>query len=156
MRSRSWNAHRNGVNAPRSIDVVPSHTMCEMMAHFARDHAQHRAAWRDRDAHEPLGGEGEPDVVRHRRQVIRAVGERNDLVVVPVLPELLEAGVEVPKVGDHPDHGLTVQLDEDRKSTRLNSSHVRISYAVFCLKKKKKLSDIIFYLKKKKKQTNNN
>src|SRR5690554_7295083 len=27
---------------------------------------------------------------------------------------------------------------EDRKSTRLNSSHVRISYAVFCLKKKKR------------------
>src|SRR5436305_6992567 len=34
----------------------------------------------------------------------------------------------------------------DRKSTRLNSSHVRISYAVFCLKKKKK----------KKKTTRNN
>src|SRR3989442_8777755 len=31
----------------------------------------------------------------------------------------------------------------DRKSTRLNSSHVRISYAVFCLKKKKnKLNDL--------------
>src|SRR5256886_5226285 len=29
-------------------------------------------------------------------------------------------------------------LDEDRKSTRLNSSHSQISYAVFCLKKKKK------------------
>src|SRR5438067_7698372 len=29
----------------------------------------------------------------------------------------------------------------DRKSTRLNSSHVSISYAVFCLKKKKKKSD---------------
>src|SRR5207302_9866355 len=28
--------------------------------------------------------------------------------------------------------------DSDRKSTRLNSSHVKISYAVFCLKKKKK------------------
>src|SRR5690625_683805 len=28
----------------------------------------------------------------------------------------------------------------DRKSTRLNSSHVAISYAVFCLKKKKKLN----------------
>src|SRR3954452_25636669 len=28
---------------------------------------------------------------------------------------------------------------EDRKSTRLNSSHVRISYAVFCLKKKKNM-----------------
>src|SRR3989442_9731115 len=30
------------------------------------------------------------------------------------------------------------QIRPDRKSTRLNSSHVRISYAVFCLKKKKK------------------
>src|SRR5690349_23429711 len=29
--------------------------------------------------------------------------------------------------------------DGDRKSTRLNSSHVEISYAVFCLKKKKKI-----------------
>src|SRR3712207_8785050 len=28
--------------------------------------------------------------------------------------------------------------DQDRKSTRLNSSHANISYAVFCLKKKKK------------------
>src|SRR4051812_7930576 len=32
------------------------------------------------------------------------------------------------------DHRLAV---EDRKSTRLNSSHMSISYAVFCLKKKK-------------------
>src|SRR5256885_4683990 len=30
------------------------------------------------------------------------------------------------------------RLDQDRKSTRLNSSHLVISYAVFCLKKKKK------------------
>src|SRR5436305_12904426 len=34
---------------------------------------------------------------------------------------------------------LPVDPPTDRKSTRLNSSHVRISYAVFCLKKKKKL-----------------
>src|SRR2546427_13282443 len=32
------------------------------------------------------------------------------------------------------------QLLEDRKSTRLNSSHSQISYAVFCLKKKKELT----------------
>src|SRR5690349_23922035 len=31
----------------------------------------------------------------------------------------------------------------DRKSTRLNSSHVEISYAVFCLKKKKKKQKIV-------------
>src|SRR5690554_7351924 len=57
-------------------------------------------------------------------------------------------------VTDH-HYGLVVQASSaandgqviriDRKSTRLNSSHVRISYAVFCLKKKrkkKKISDI--------------
>src|SRR3712207_6971047 len=32
---------------------------------------------------------------------------------------------------------LLVRLRRDRKSTRLNSSHANISYAVFCLKKKK-------------------
>src|SRR3989442_11314432 len=32
---------------------------------------------------------------------------------------------------------LVAIVGRDRKSTRLNSSHVRISYAVFCLKKKK-------------------
>src|SRR5258708_21768993 len=41
-------------------------------------------------------------------------------------------------------HGNTVYLagevDGDRKSTRLNSSHQIISYAVFCLKKKKKIT----------------
>src|SRR5690625_6036787 len=35
------------------------------------------------------------------------------------------------------ENGLK-RLERDRKSTRLNSSHVAISYAVFCLKKKKK------------------
>src|SRR3712207_7949596 len=34
--------------------------------------------------------------------------------------------------------GPVRQAGEDRKSTRLNSSHANISYAVFCLKKKKK------------------
>src|SRR2546430_111462 len=33
----------------------------------------------------------------------------------------------------------------DRKSTRLNSSHSQISYAVFCLKKKKNPADILEY-----------
>src|SRR5690606_39693909 len=36
------------------------------------------------------------------------------------------------------EKALDAPADQDRKSTRLNSSHVKISYAVFCLKKKKK------------------
>src|SRR5215217_1120231 len=39
----------------------------------------------------------------------------------------------------------------DRKSTRLNSSHANISYAVFCLKKKKKTNPANYHYKKKKK-----
>src|SRR2546426_9249417 len=38
---------------------------------------------------------------------------------------------------------LPLRLGGDRKSTRLNSSHLVISYAVFCLKKKKKRNNII-------------
>src|SRR5437764_12884724 len=41
--------------------------------------------------------------------------------------------------GEEHDHATARVLDPDRKSTRLNSSHRCISYAVFCLKKKKKL-----------------
>src|SRR3712207_8827973 len=36
-----------------------------------------------------------------------------------------------------PDHRTRAPGSQDRKSTRLNSSHANISYAVFCLKKKK-------------------
>src|SRR6266498_2966795 len=54
-----------------------------------------------------------------------------------------------PGAPPHRDHGLGQRVElrllvgrqliaDDRKSTRLNSSHVRISYAVFCLKKKKR------------------
>src|SRR5688572_31367801 len=40
---------------------------------------------------------------------------------------------------DGPEPGQDVAADPDRKSTRLNSSHSQISYAVFCLKKKNNL-----------------
>src|SRR5688500_19978902 len=48
--------------------------------------------------------------------------------------------IRVRAIGRDHRHALAVQIDEpmvDRKSTRLNSSHLVISYAVFCLKKKK-------------------
>src|SRR5260221_12744930 len=40
----------------------------------------------------------------------------------------------------------TYRVTVDRKSTRLNSSHTVISYAVFCLKKKKKNIDVMYVL----------
>src|SRR5690349_23575529 len=41
-----------------------------------------------------------------------------------------------------PGRDRTLRAAGDRKSTRLNSSHVEISYAVFCLKKKKKKNEV--------------
>src|SRR5438445_10128869 len=41
-------------------------------------------------------------------------------------------------LGSRPWRRRACRLPRDRKSTRLNSSHANISYAVFCLKKKKK------------------
>src|SRR5205085_4336599 len=48
-------------------------------------------------------------------------------------PQLLVLADVQPELHHH-----TAIADQDRKSTRLNSSHSQISYAVFCLKKKKK------------------
>src|SRR5690606_1513955 len=62
-----------------------------------------------------------------------------DCVLTPVLVETTEMACDIM-------HGIETAGDPippsacaaDRKSTRLNSSHVKISYAVFCLKKKNK------------------
>src|SRR5690349_22452580 len=50
--------------------------------------------------------------------------------------------------------GVLSMARSDRKSTRLNSSHVEISYAVFCLKKKKKKKKKKKCTQKKKKERN--
>src|SRR2546430_10936333 len=47
---------------------------------------------------------------------------------------------------DVDEQGAAVGGERDRKSTRLNSSHSQISYAVFCLKKKKKKDFVCNYL----------
>src|SRR5690606_41525840 len=55
---------------------------------------------------------------------------KQTVVTSPALPAVLVTGVSS-------GIGLGITKKLDRKSTRLNSSHVKISYAVFCLKKKK-------------------
>src|SRR5438034_3865514 len=50
------------------------------------------------------------------------------------------------------DGAVEADAQQDRKSTRLNSSHTVISYAVFCLKKKKKKKN----RKQKEKKAHNN
>src|SRR6266542_4502995 len=59
-------------------------------------------------------------------------------------------------IASSPGLGLPIERGpwRDRKSTRLNSSHGSISYAVFCLKKKKTTDTALSVEKKKKKKTN--
>src|SRR5438067_10539427 len=61
----------------------------------------------------------------HDEQAARADAD-GALVTAALFQRVVEIGPAGPKRGQR-----------DRKSTRLNSSHVSISYAVFCLKKKK-------------------
>src|SRR5690554_4619584 len=74
---------------------------------------QEEATEEDDDISELLGGEDVQDIM-----------EGDDDAAHPILSKMVSLGYQ------------------DRKSTRLNSSHVRISYAVFCLKKKKKKDTI--------------
>src|SRR3712207_8002906 len=63
--------------------------------------------------------------------------------------QVLGAGPALVLLADQAFHGHAHVVQEDlvdlvdRKSTRLNSSHANISYAVFCLKKKKSYNDTI-------------
>src|SRR5688572_32339139 len=59
-------------------------------------------------------------------------------------------GNEISQPSDLPIQLACIVLD--RKSTRLNSSHSQISYAVFCLKKKKKNKYIVIHLARDKEQ----
>src|SRR5258707_12974488 len=63
---------------------------------------------------------------------------RNYLIELAKRTERLKLTNVIFALGEPHDPRLPASsLDADRKSTRLNSSHANISYAVFCLKKKK-------------------
>src|SRR2546426_6078964 len=70
-----------------------------------------------------------------------AAGEISDAALLAVVPAALPPAAG--PAGRFFDRRVSVMMRAwgDRKSTRLNSSHLVISYAVFCLKKKKKKTD---------------
>src|SRR2546426_8745262 len=81
------------------------------------------------------------DVLRPRDEHEMPSGQFGHARMHPLRHEALELGIDgaILRRDDVPRrHCLPGRRDGDRKSTRLNSSHLVISYAVFCLKKKKK------------------
>src|SRR5690625_6912967 len=76
------------------------------------------------------------DLIREENWIQRSVAlsrESNEKIVNLSIQHLKDKK----ELTNNPHKIIAVACSIDRKSTRLNSSHVAISYAVFCLKKKK-------------------
>src|SRR5256885_2880685 len=113
------------VLAPDVLDVL--HVHADFFLHLAGDGAFQRLAVVD-EAGDQRVAAGRPDGFAGQQQAL-AVAHEDDHARVQVRIMLVLALRAA----------LAPFALEDRKSTRLNSSHLVISYAVFCLKKKKQL-----------------
>src|SRR3712207_8915817 len=75
--------------------------------------------------------DGDAGILEYRGYPIEQLAEQSTYIEVAYL--LVHGELPTKQQLDEWTHEITI----DRKSTRLNSSHANISYAVFCLKKKK-------------------
>src|SRR5690625_6529481 len=79
-----------------------------------------------------------PHTIYNHKLLIR-LGYQSNIELDIKNIENIKAAKEQGGIGEKtPKETYYAMLNIDRKSTRLNSSHVAISYAVFCLKKKKR------------------
>src|SRR5207249_6137147 len=109
------------------LRVVPSVSACFLSPYSSRAHrAPHSFPTRRSSDLRDLGCDGHVVL-----QVAKRVAQlfQSDLLHVTAFGRLTGGDKLLPGI---------LAPQSDRKSTRLNSSHVSISYAVFCLKKKKK------------------
>src|SRR5207244_10332457 len=90
-----------------------------------------------------------PFPTRRSSDLLRESSENGARICSEPLRPTLENGDRIcsgPPPAEHecktPLSGRLILTDRDRKSTRLNSSHQIISYAVFCLKKKKDIRGV--------------
>src|SRR5690625_5474367 len=80
-----------------------------------------------------------PDFLVHDSKIYDGVDERQVARALELAARVTgEEGMQYIVTMNSDDLAKAERMGLDRKSTRLNSNHVAISYAVFCLKKKKK------------------
>src|SRR6266496_6659990 len=113
--------------------------------------------WTFMAALEALGGEtwfrlGDGDLATHVERTRRLKSGESLAAIADDFRRRLGIGAHLLPMSDDPVRTRLRTPEGDRKSTRLNSSHVEISYAVFCLKKKKKTKINCLFEKKKKKK----
>src|SRR2546427_10152906 len=133
--------------APSLAECVPAVQLGAQREAVAQRRARCQEGGVQRDAYLGSRGHALAELVAHRDVQRRVqVAERHPRdqltqpglflgpvvapVAVPLIDHIVQLGVE-------PARDLRMAAERDRKSTRLNSSHSQISYAVFCLKKKK-------------------
>src|SRR5690606_39484487 len=115
------------VERPSRVNPAdPPERPCGMTPH---DRLVMRLQRLDQDRHVVL----RPDVAKRDRRV-------------PGKPTALRPGYRRAEIGVAE---LLVGHAQDRKSTRLNSSHVQISYAVFCMKKKNMMKTLTYFQMKR-------
>src|SRR2546426_4381408 len=78
-------------------------------------------------------------------ELFHLLDKRSDLKLLKRFKKITNQEHILSSEGLQTNGQFQIQRIKDRKSTRLNSSHLVISYAVFCLKKKKKKN--IIYIK---------
>jgi hypothetical protein len=81
------------------------------------DYAKNLAPLRDLDSEQPLSAQRKGDVVADRVEIVLSIRPADDLVVLPVLADFLEAAVQVADVRDAPDDGLAIQLQHESENT---------------------------------------
>src|SRR5258707_11053173 len=86
--------------------------------------------------------EGRGSLIKPFRRLRSAPGRARDVLAPPY--DVLSSAEARERAAGKPWSFLHISKPEiDRKSTRLNSSHANISYAVFCLKKKTRISRLL-------------
>src|SRR5690606_37417328 len=109
---------------PVTDELTPSrHPLDPLVRVMARLRGPGGCPWDREQDHHSL----KKYVIEEAYEVVEAIEAGDDQALVEELGDLLLQVVF---------HSQIASEEGDRKSTRLNSSHVKISYAVFCLKKK--------------------
>src|SRR5690554_6986058 len=110
---------------------------CALLSDYLSRQGLSQALFQTQISNLPLYGYGIKGYILSMVQTAYVVS--NHTVSTKVIEKIIEIGKDLLQKPIVLLDGIEETLQQlDRKSTRLNSSHVRISYAVFCLKKKKK------------------
>src|SRR5690242_20971301 len=129
---------------PRGVETSSRHRLRGLTQNPSRTSAQHRKNTSPRHAEPPrmspemsVPSAGMPVMEQSRAPAYRLV--RRPLAGAGPGPAGGPDAPQGPPRLDQAQQQVVEHKGGDRKSTRLNSSHMSISYAVFCLKKKKKI-----------------